>query len=283
MEDLSTDEIQRIVKDSLAEDIGTGDATTLASIPDGSVSKALMKAREPLLVCGIAFAEAAFTTLSTDVHLDRRYEDGQAVERNDTLLAVNGPTRAILSAERVALNFIQRLSGIATTTSTYVNAVAGTQTQILDTRKTTPLWRRMEKYAVRCGGGRNHRKGLSDMILIKDNHLRALYKEPPNAIAAAVRRARSRYPDLEIEVETDTLEQVQQAADARADIILLDNMSLNETRAAVQLVNGRSRVEASGGVTLGNVKAIAETGVDYISVGALTHSVRAVDIALDFL
>ena len=163
-----------------------------------------------------------------------------------------------------------------------MEAVKGTRAQILDTRKTTPGWRRLEKYAVTCGGGRNHRMGLFDMVLIKDNHLAALRKESPNAIAAAVQRARATYPQLKVEVEADTLEQVEQAVAAGADIILLDNMNLVQLRLAVQKCKGRAQTEASGGVTLAGVRAIAETGVDFISVGALTHSARAVDIGLDF-
>jgi nicotinate-nucleotide pyrophosphorylase (carboxylating) len=171
---------------------------------------------------------------------------------------------------------------VATLTSQFVDAVSGTNAKILDTRKTTPGWRRFEKYAVACGGGQNHRAGLHDLILIKDNHLAALRDETPNAIAAAVQRARAKYPALKVEVETDTLEQVEQAVAARADIILLDNMSPALLRSAVRLVGGRARTEASGGVGLGTVRAIAETGVDFISVGAITHSARAADIALDF-
>jgi nicotinate-nucleotide pyrophosphorylase (carboxylating) len=182
----------------------------------------------------------------------------------------------------VALNFVQRLSGIATLTAQFVEAVKGTPAQILDTRKTTPGWRRFEKYAVTCGGGHNHRLGLFDMVLIKDNHRMALRNERPNAIAAAVRRARAKFPKLKIEVEADTLEQVGQAADAGADIILLDNMSLMQLRLAVQKVKGRAKTEASGGVNLTSIPAIASTGVDFISIGALTHSARAVDIGLDF-
>jgi nicotinate-nucleotide pyrophosphorylase (carboxylating) len=182
----------------------------------------------------------------------------------------------------VALNFVQRLSGIATLTAQFVDAVNDTPAQILDTRKTTPGWRRFEKYAVACGGGRNHRSGLFDLVLIKDNHLVALKNESPSAIAAAVRRAREKYPQLKIEVEADTLEQAGQAADAGADIILLDNMNPVQLRLAVQKVKGRAKTEASGGVNLGNVQTIAKTGVDFISVGALTHSARAVDIGLDF-
>jgi nicotinate-nucleotide pyrophosphorylase (carboxylating) len=209
-----------------------------------------------------------------------------------TLLKVSGPACAILSAERVARNFVQRLSGIATLTAQFVEAVRGTRlprrsgakagTQILDTRKTTPGWRRFEKYAVACGGGKNHRLGLFDMILIKDNHLAALRNEKPNAIAAAIQRARKIFPKLEVEVEADTLEQVAQAVAARADIILLDNMMTAQLRQAVKIVKGRAKTEASGGVNLKTVRAIAATGVDFISVGALTHSVRAVDIGLDF-
>ena len=190
--------------------------------------------------------------------------------------------RAILTAERVALNFLQRLSGVATITRLFVDAVAGTNARILDTRKTTPGWRRFEKYAVACGGGQNHRFGLFDMVLIKDNHLAALREEKPNAIAAAIARSRQAYPNLKVEVEADQLDQVQQAVEAGADIILLDNMSLEDLRGAVKLVQGRSKLEASGGVNLNTVRSIAETGVDFISVGALTHSARAVDIGLDF-
>jgi nicotinate-nucleotide pyrophosphorylase (carboxylating) len=187
-----------------------------------------------------------------------------------------------LTAERVALNFVQRLSGVATLTSQFAEAVRGTNVQILDTRKTTPGWRRFEKYAVTCGGGKNHRFGLADMILIKDNHLATLRNEKPNAIAAAVARAREKFPKLKIEVEADALQQVEQAVNAGADFILLDNMDVKQLRAAVKIVNGRAKTEASGGVNLKTVRAIAETGVDFISVGALTHSARAVDIGLDF-
>jgi nicotinate-nucleotide pyrophosphorylase (carboxylating) len=195
---------------------------------------------------------------------------------------VSGSARGILTAERVALNFVQRLSGIATLTAQFVEAVKGMETRILDTRKTTPGWRRLEKYAVACGGGTNHRFGLFDMVLIKDNHLAALKLASPNPIAAAVRQARLLYPQLEVEVEADTLDQVEQAVEAGADIVLLDNMTLVQLRLAVQKCRGRLKTEASGGVTLATVRSIAETGVDFISVGALTHSARAVDIGLDF-
>jgi nicotinate-nucleotide pyrophosphorylase (carboxylating) len=282
MEPLSAEEIRRAVQAALAEDIGPGDVTTLATIPDSATARAAMIAREALTAAGLEFAEAAFRELAPSAQIDRVARDGQRVEARAVLLRINGPARSLLTAERVALNFVQRLSGIATLTAKFVEAIQGTRAQILDTRKTTPGWRRFEKYAVACGGGRNHRFGLYDQVLIKDNHLAALRAEKPNAIAAAVAHARGKWPKLKVEVEADRLEQVAQAVEAGADIILLDNLSAEQLRAAVKLVAGRARTEASGGVNLQTVRAIAETGVDYISVGALTHSARAVDIALDF-
>jgi nicotinate-nucleotide pyrophosphorylase (carboxylating) len=280
--ELSAAEIRRAVQLALAEDLGGGDVTTLATVPKSAASVALVRAREPLVVAGIQFAEIAFRELSPKIKIEMPARDGQKVAAGKTLLKISGSSRAILSAERVALNFVQRLSGVATLTAQFVAAIKGTRAKILDTRKTTPGWRRFEKYAVACGGGRNHRLGLFDLILIKDNHLVALQNEKPNAIAAAVARAREKFPRLKVEVEADTLAQVAQAADAGADIILLDNMSLAQLRAAMKLVNGRAKTEASGGVSLKTVRAIAKTGVDFISVGAITHSARAVDIGLDF-
>jgi nicotinate-nucleotide pyrophosphorylase (carboxylating) len=279
---LSAAEIRAAVRLALAEDIGSGDATTLATVPANATAKAVMRAREPLVVAGIGFAEIAFRELSPKIKIEMLARDGQRIAAGKTLLKISGPARAILTAERVALNFVQRLSGVATLTSQFVGAIRGTRAQILDTRKTTPGWRRFEKYAVACGGGKNHRLGLFDMILIKDNHLAALRNEKPSAIAAAVARARKKFPKLKIEVEADTLKQVEQAVDASADFILLDNMDLKQLRQAVKIVNGRAQTEASGGVNLKTVRAIAKTGVDFISVGALTHSARAVDIGLDF-
>ena len=280
---LSKEEIRRAVQLALAEDLGTGDVTTLATVPVIATATAMMVAREPLVVAGLALGQAAFTELSPTVKADRLVEEGARVEAGTRLIRVSGPAQALLSAERVALNFVQRLCGIATLTAQYVEIVKGTRAQILDTRKTTPGWRRMEKYAVTCGGGHNHRFGLFDLVLVKDNHLAVLRNESPNAIAAAVRRAREKYPRLRIEVEAGDLEQVEQAAAAGADIILLDNLSPAELAASVKLARGRAKLEASGGVNLSTVRAIAETGVDFISVGALTHSARAVDVALDFV
>jgi nicotinate-nucleotide pyrophosphorylase (carboxylating) len=279
---LSGEEIRRAVQIALAEDIGPGDATTLSTVPVDAVLRTVMRAREPLVVAGLAFAGAAFRQLSPRVRIKRLARDGQRVRAGGALLQISGPARAILSAERVALNFVQRLSGVATLAAQFTAAVKGTRAKILDTRKTTPGWRRFEKYAVACGGGHNHRLGLYDMVLIKDNHLAALRRAGPNAIAAAVQCARAKYPRLRIEVEADTLGQVQQAVTAGADIILLDNMSPAELRRAVKLAGRRARTEASGGVNLKTVRAVARTGVDFISVGALTHSAAAVDIGLDF-
>lgn len=278
---LQRKDIVDAVDAALREDLGEGDVTTLATVPEAATATALMRARQSLTVAGLDFAGEAFHQLSPQVNVGRRVEEGERVEPGGVLLEVVGPVRAILSAERVALNFVQRLSGVATRTAAFVQAVEGLSTRILDTRKTTPGWRRFEKYAVACGGGTNHRFGLFDMVLIKDNHLAAVAGGEPNPVACAVSRARRLYPDLKVEVEADTLEQVEQAVAAGADFILLDNMDCETLRAAVRRVAGRSQLEASGGVTLETVRGIAETGVDFISVGGLTHSAPAVDIGLD--
>jgi nicotinate-nucleotide pyrophosphorylase (carboxylating) len=275
-------EIRRAVRAALAEDIGSGDVTTLATVPAAARSAAGMNARESLVVAGLEFAEMAFRQLAPKIQIKRFCRDGQRLKAGDPLLKISGSSRAILSAERVALNFVQRLSGVATATAQFADAIKGTKAKILDTRKTTPGWRRFEKFAVACGGGKNHRIGLFDLVLIKDNHLAALRNEKPDAIAAAVARARKKFPKLKVEVEADTLTQVAQAADAGADIILLDNMTTVQLRQAVKIIRGRAKTEASGGVNLKTIRSIAETGVDFISVGALTHSARAVDIGLDF-
>ncbi|HMO64626.1 MAG TPA: carboxylating nicotinate-nucleotide diphosphorylase [Verrucomicrobiota bacterium] len=280
---LTAAEIQALVAAALAEDIGPGDVTTDACVPATRQARARLVARTPLVLCGRAFAEAAFRAMDPHLDLDLHAADGDAVPAGGLVLEVAGAARAILTAERVALNFLQRLSGIATLTRRFVDAVAGTRARLLDTRKTTPGWRRLEKYAVACGGGVNHRFGLGDLVLIKDNHLAALAGERPDPIAAAVARARAARPYLRVEVEADTLAQVEQALAAGADIILLDNLPPEALREAVRLAAGRALLEASGGVTLATVRAIAETGVDYISVGALTHSAPAADLGLDFV
>jgi nicotinate-nucleotide pyrophosphorylase (carboxylating) len=231
------------------------------------------------VIAGLPLACEAFEQLDKAVTIRVEREDGTRVSPDTPAMFLSGHARGLLSAERVALNFVQHLSGIATTTARYVEAVSGTGAHILDTRKTTPGLRRLEKYAVRCGGGLNHRMDLSAAVLIKDNHLAAVDGD----IAIAVKRARAVGPDgIKIEVECDTLEQVRVAIGAGVDVIMLDNMGLMDLREAVKLVDHRAVTEASGGVTLDTVRLIAETGVDWISVGALTHSAPALDLALDF-
>ena len=282
MQSLDPGEIRGVVQAALAEDIGSGDVTTLATVPEDASLNVVMRAREGLVAAGLPLAEAAFRELSPDVKIEAIAHDGQHAKPGDILLRISGNARAILTAERVALNFAQRLSGVATLTAQFVDSIKGTHSQILDTRKTTPGLRRLEKYAVTCGGGTNLRLGLFDMVLIKDNHLAALRDAKPNAVAAAVQAARAKFPQLKIEVEADTLDQVSQAVAAKADFVLLDNMTLVQLRLAVQKCKGQCQTEASGGINLSTVRGVAETGVDFISVGALTHSARAMDIGLDY-
>jgi nicotinate-nucleotide pyrophosphorylase (carboxylating) len=258
----------------LAEDIGSGDVTTLALIDEGTTCKAIVLAKEPGVVCGLEAATAVFAELG--VAFDPLVQEGTRVERG-SIADVEGPARGVLTGERLALNLIGRLSGIATLTRRYVDAIAGTGTTILDTRKTTPGLRALEKHAVATGGATNHRFGLDDGVLVKDNHLRLT-----GGIAAAVASLRAA-TDLTVEVEAESLDQVREAVDAGADAILLDNMSTDVLREAVALVAGRAKLEASGGVNLDTVRAIAETGVDFISVGALTHSARSLDVSLEVL
>jgi nicotinate-nucleotide pyrophosphorylase (carboxylating) len=272
---VAADTLERIAFAALAEDVGEGDVTTEATVDEDAVGTAELLLREPGVVCGLGVAEAVFRALDPDLRFEPLVDEGTSVPGGTAVARVTGPERAILTGERTALNFLARLSGIATLTRRYVDAVAGTRAAILDTRKTTPGLRALEKHAVVTGGGRNHRFGLDDGVLVKDNHLRAA-----GSVATAVERLRSATP-LPVEVECDTLEQVSDALTAQADAILLDNMSLDELRAAVELARGRARLEASGGVTLDNVRAIAETGVDEISVGALTHSARSLDVSLE--
>ena len=255
----------------LVEDVGDGDLTSLAVLGEDVMCVAGLLVKEPGVLCGIDVAAEIFDRLGAS--LEPLAADGDAVEPG-TVARVEGPARGVLTGERLALNVLGRLSGIATLTRRYVDAVAGTGAVILDTRKTTPGLRALEKHAVTCGGGQNHRLGLYDGILIKDNHLRLV-----PSLREAVARAKE--TGVPVEVECDTLAQVQDALAAGADSILLDNMSVDELREAVAVAGGRVRLEASGGVTLETVRAIAETGVDFISVGALTHSARALDVSLE--
>jgi nicotinate-nucleotide pyrophosphorylase (carboxylating) len=282
MESLAAEEYLPIIDTALAEDVGSGDMTTRATVAPDRMGAVVMVAREDLVVCGLPVAAAVFGRLSLEVTCKALVADGQKVVAGQALLRLEGLVAPMLTGERVALNLVQRLSGVATLTHQFVDAVRGTAAVILDTRKTTPGLRRLEKYAVRCGGGRNHRCGLYDAILIKDNHLASLRGHEPDPVTVAVRRARELYPGHWVEIEVDTLDQVELALAAGADALLLDNMTLIQLRLAVQQVRGRARTEASGGVTLASVRAIAETGVDFISVGALTHSARAVDVGLDW-
>ncbi len=267
--------IRKLVKSALAEDAGAGDATTNSIIPENATLRARLISRESGVVAGLAIAELTFRLLDSDVGFHAGASDGDRITKGQTLAAINGNARAILTAERTALNFLSRMSGIATMTREFVTAIGGARAKILDTRKTAPSLRIFDKMAVRIGGGDNHRMGLFDMILIKDNHI-----DLAGSITEAVMRARAAQTGLEIEVEARTLEDVSECLQVGVNRIMLDNMTFGEMREAVQLVNGRAKVEASGNVTLDNVRTIAETGVDYISVGALTHSAPALDVSL---
>ena len=277
-EALDKDVYLPLVRSALAEDVGSGDVTTMSLIAQDSFASGVIVAKEPLVVAGVDLAIASFRELEKSIDFSVEVLDGQDGDFFQPLIRIHGPARALLTAERTALNFVQRLSGIATLTAKFVQQVSGTNTKILDTRKTVPGWRVLEKYAVACGGGTNHRFGLYDQVMIKDNHLVAV----GGNIKKAVKCARENYPKLKIEVEADTVEQAKTAAEAGADIILLDNMSCEELIQSIELISGRSKTEASGGITMDTVREIAETGVDYISIGALTHSAPAVDIGFDF-
>lgn len=271
-------EIERIIRTALAEDIGAGDLTTEATIAPEATAKAYLIAKEDFTLAGIEVAQQVFRTVDTQIGFFAHKKDGDTVERGERLAEMQGPAASLLMGERVALNLLQRMSGVATLTAQFVAAVVGTAAQIVDTRKTTPGLRILEKYAVRMGGGRNHRYALYDGVLIKENHISAA-----GGIAAAVEAARRRLSHIhKIEVETQNLDEVREALAVGADVVLLDNMDLATLRRAVALVGGHALTEASGGVTLQSVRAIAETGVDLISVGALTHSYRAVDISMLF-
>ncbi len=268
--------LDRLIEQALLEDIHTGDITTQAVVPERRTAVARLIAKEDMVIAGLFVAERVFCRLDPAVVFSASQPEGARASRGDLLAAVQGSAADLLMGERVALNLLQRLSGVATLTSRYVEAVKGTKARIVDTRKTTPGLRQAQKYAVRVGGGHNHRLGLYDGILIKENHITAA-----GGIGEAIGRARAYIPHtLRIEIETETLGQVDEALAAGADIIMLDNMGLDDMRTAVGLIAGRALVEASGGVNLETVRSIAETGVDIISVGALTHSARAMDISM---
>ena len=276
----SSQTIRKAVQAALAEDLGQGDATTAALFPKPVPARGTIVAHEAMTVAGVAAARQTFLAVDRSVKVVRTVRDGLTIERESPVLIVEGDARSLLMAERVSLNFLQHLSGIATLTARFCQAVRGYRVKILDTRKTTPGLRALEKWAVRLGGGRNHRHSLSDGILIKENHLALAGHD----VASACRLAREGAAHgLKIEVEAQTLDEVRAALEGKADIILLDNMDVPSIRTAVDLIKGRALVEVSGGVTLATVREIAAAGPDFISIGALTHSAPAANLSMDIL
>ena len=274
---LQGDAVVQLISTALAEDVVDGDKTSIAVIPESQESQATIRARKPGIVAGVCIAAATFELVGVTEHTHLKWS-GNSVLPGDAILTVEGNTRNILLGERVALNFLCHISGVATLTSKWVAAVAGTGVTIRDTRKTTPGFRELEKFAVRTGGGMNHRMNLSDGAIIKDNHIAAA-----GSISKAVARVRTAFPEIEIEVEVDDLNQLKETLPLGVDVILLDNMSLEMTRQAVQIANGsNTKLESSGGITLENARAYAETGVHYLAIGALTHSAPILDLGLDF-
>lgn len=272
---LELQQIKPLIELAITEDVADGDKTSLAIIPADCAAEAIMTAKADGIIAGLPVAEMVFHRVDPSIRFKTEHEDGDAVDKSDIVAWIEGTGPSLLTAERLALNFLQRLSGIATLTHRYVEKVSGTGTRILDTRKTMPGHRLLDKYAVKVGGGVNHRMGLYDMIMIKDNHI-----DVAGSIAEAVTRARQRYPDVPLEVEARNLNDVQEALKLKVDQIMLDNMPLAMMREAVRIAGGQIPLEASGKVNLNTVRAIAETGVDFISVGALTHSVPAFDISM---
>ena len=268
-----------LIEQALAEDIGQGDRTTGALFPEPVQAQARIITHEDIVVVGLFLIAEIFQRLDPKIQVDSLVSEGQSVRAGTILTKLMGDGRSLLTGERVALNFLQHLSGIATFTAQFVEAVKGTKAMILDTRKTTPGLRVLEKYAVRTGGGQNHRMNLSDGILIKDNHIALM-----GSLKEAVQRVKKKSPSgFKVEVEAATLKEVEEALSAEADIILLDNMTVSQIKDAIMLIKGRALIEVSGGVHLNNVREIASTGVDFISIGALTHSARAVDISMDIV
>ena len=275
-----TERIDQLIDRALAEDLGWGDVTTEALITDDAQGKATIIAKAKGIVAGTEVARQVFLKVDPELKINIINSDGVYVKHGDTVIKLEGNVASILKAERVALNFLQHLSGIATETARYVEAVKGLPAQITDTRKTIPGLRMMEKHAVHAGGGKNHRMHLGDGILIKDNHLAVLQSQGLNINAIVAKARKKNTKKLQIEVEVKTPQEAVEAAEAGADIIMLDNMNIGDMRQAVKLINGRAKIEASGGISLDNVRAVAETNVDIISIGALTHSAKALDISL---
>ena len=278
---LSIDVFVPLLRMAIEEDVGSGDATTLSLIPEGTLATAYFTTREDCVCCGLPIVQKLFSMLDSYVELIPQVKDGDTCLRGARLATVRGPARAILTGERTALNFLQRLSGVATVTRRYVEALGQSETKLLDTRKTTPGYRLLEKYAVRMGGGCNHRMGLYDRIMIKDNHRELAKIYGDNSIEESIRLARKAYPALLIEVEADSLDDVRHAVIGKADIILLDNMTNKEMSEAIKMIGGTAKTEASGGITIERLPSLGRLGLDFISVGALTHSAPSIDIALD--
>ena len=276
---LNTSELEKLIKASLVEDIGSGDVTSNSLVPAERQVRAVILSRHDYVIAGGPVAQMVFTVVDPNLQVEVLVGDGKRVATGASIMQITGNARSILAAERTALNFYQRLTGIASLTSQFVEAVAPYKTQILDTRKTMPLWRSLDKYAVVCGGGTNHRFGLYDRVLIKDNH-RFLWGKSED-LAGAVKLARAKNPGLMIEIEVESLAELRQVLPAKPEWILLDNMDCALLRQCVEICNHQCRLEASGGITLENVAAVAATGVDAISLGCLTHSVRAADLSLE--
>lgn len=276
---MKIENIDPIIKAALKEDMPRGDITSESIIPAEAESEALILAKEEGVLAGIDVAKRVFDLIDPEVNFQKYLKDGQMFSKSQTLAKIEGNTISLLKGERTALNFLQRLSGIATATRVYVEALAGAKAVILDTRKTTPGLRILEKYAVRMGGGKNHRLNLSEMVLIKDNHLKVV-----GSVAQAVKKAKEKTkPGIKIEVEVSSFEEAKEAVESGVDIIMLDNMDLERMKQVVELVKGRAELEVSGKVSLKRVKEIASLGVDFISVGSLTHSYKSVDMSLEFL
>ncbi len=275
--------VDTLIDLAVSEDLGDrGDTTTLACVPENAVSRAFLLCKEDeMILAGIEVAQRVFQKIDPSLQFTALKKDGELCRRGEKLAFITGPARAILTAERTALNFIQRLCGVATMSYFYARELSDSSCVVLDTRKTTPGYRNLEKYAVAVGGAGNHRIGLYDRIMIKDNHRELAALEGDGAITRAVQRARNAYPDLEIEVEADTLDEVAEAANCGVEHIMLDNMSNDEMKKAVAIVAGRAKLEASGGITIKRLASIGQIGVDFVSSGALTHSVRSMDISLD--
>lgn len=269
--------VDEIIETALREDIGTGDVTTLSTIPDDAATRGFIYAKDEGVVAGLPVAQRVFYILNSKIEFIAQKKDGEKVVKGDILAEIAGPARPILTGERVALNLLQRLSGIATRTARISEMLTYYNTTVVDTRKTTPGLRILEKYAVRVGGGKNHRFGLYDAVLIKDNHIKVA-----GGIKKAVALARGNAPHtMKIEVEVETLDGVNEALEARADVIMLDNMDLAVIKEAVKIINGQAQIEVSGGIDEKNVIDYAKAGIDFVSIGALTHSVKALDISLD--